>query len=209
MRRHVAADRLVLPPGCSHGGILRGWQTDRRGRQTRPTIRVGVPWPEGSDVPQAVSSRWPAGSERPREARGSEARGPRVSQSADRPRRPLPRWAKRIQRPSDAPAPPGSNRCSGSTELPCHGPLVHPELAGHECERRALFVPCRGERNRVGGHLADHAPSSKAGPIEVGDDGGPVDLVATGERIDGRTLALPVNLWRLFSGTPLTQRLSR
>lgn len=92
--------------------------------------------------------------------------------------------------PSTAPAPAGSNRCSRSAELSRQGPLVHPELARHERERRALVVPCRGPGDGLIGHLADHAPSSNAGPVEVVEDGGPVDVVPTGECADRGTLSV-------------------
>ena len=39
-------------------------------------------------------------------------------------------------------------------------------------------------------HRADHAPSGNAGLVEVVDDGGPVDLVPTGERVDRGALAV-------------------
>lgn len=81
----------------------------------------------------------------------------------------------------------GSNRCSRSAEFPREGPLVHPELARHECKRRALLVPGCGQGNRLVGHLADHAPASDAGPVEVVDDRGPVDAVPTRESIDRGT----------------------
>ena len=67
---------------------------------------------------------------------------------------------------------------------------MHAELAGHDREGRALLVPRRRQDYRLVGHLADHAPSRDAGSVEVVDDGGPVDLVPTGERVDRR--AVPI-----------------
>lgn len=92
--------------------------------------------------------------------------------------------------------PGGFDRHFGSTELARQGPFVHPELAGHERERCALVVPCRGPRHGLVCHLADHAPPSNAGAVKVVDDGGPVDVVLKGEPVDRGTLS--VSLDQLF-----------
>ena len=70
---------------------------------------------------------------------------------------------------------------------------MHFELAGHDRERRALFVPRRGKGNGLVVHLADHSPSRDAGPVEVVDDGGPMNLVPTGETVDRRTLSVELD----------------
>ena len=71
--------------------------------------------------------------------------------------------------------------------------MVHPELACHDRERRAFRVACRGPRHGLVGHLADHAPSGDAGSVEVVDDGGPVDLVPTGEPVYRDTVSVLVD----------------
>ena len=48
---------------------------------------------------------------------------------------------------------------------------MHVELVRHDRERRALFVPGRGQDDRLIGHLANDAPSRDAGLVEVVDDG--------------------------------------
>ena len=55
-----------------------------------------------------------------------------------------------------APASPGSDRRSRLAELSRQGPLMDPELAGHDRERRALLVPRGRKSNGFVGHLADH-----------------------------------------------------
>ena len=75
---------------------------------------------------------------------------------------------------------------------------MYSELVRHDSQRRTLLVACRGVGDRLVGHLVDHAPSGDAGLVEVVDDGGPVDLVPTGESIDRSALAIqlgqPVDL---------------
>jgi hypothetical protein len=84
---------------------------------------------------------------------------------------------------------------------------MHPELAGHDCERCALLVPCRGQGNRLVRHLADHASSGDVCTVEVVDDGGPVDLVETGESVDRHTSSVVVDqLCDLCSGQPSLHR---
>jgi len=84
---------------------------------------------------------------------------------------------------------------------------VHPELAGHGRERRSVLVPGRGRGNRLVGHLADHPPSNDAGLVEVVDDGGPVDFVATGESVDRTTFVVEVDqLFDLCSAQPSLHR---
>jgi hypothetical protein len=78
----------------------------------------------------------------------------------------------------------GSNRYSCPAELSRQGPVVHTERARHNRERRARLVLSRGHGNGLVGHLADDAPASDDGPLEMGHDGGPVDFVPTGERLD-------------------------
>lgn len=60
---------------------------------------------------------------------------------------------------------------------------MHAELAGHDREGRALLVPCRGQGDRLVGHLAYDAPTGDTGLVEVVDDGGPVDFIETGESL--------------------------
>jgi len=91
------------------------------------------------------------------------------------------------------PPTPGSNERTRSAELPGQSPLVHAELACHDRERRALFIPCGGEGNRNVGHRADDASSGDAHLVEVVDDGGPVDAVSTRESVDRGTLAVVVD----------------
>ena len=108
---------------------------------------------------------------------------------------------------STAPAASLSNRCSRSAEFSREGPLVHSELARHDCERRAPLVPHCGLGNRLVGHLADHAPSRDAGLVEVVDDGGPVDLVAAGKSVDRDTLSIQADeLFDLGSRQPALHR---
>jgi len=83
-----------------------------------------------------------------------------------------------------APTSTGSDRDSCPAEFSRQGPLVHSELARRGRERRALLVAFGGEGDRGVGHLADDAPSRDAGLVEVVDDGRPVDVVPTGERVD-------------------------
>ena len=67
---------------------------------------------------------------------------------------------------------------------------MHAELARHECERRALSVPCRGEGDRLVGHLADHAPTSDAGLVEVVDHRRSVQLISAGEPVNRRAFSV-------------------
>ena len=84
---------------------------------------------------------------------------------------------------------------------------MHPELAGHDRERRSLLVPCGREGNRFVGHLADDAPSGDAGTVEVVDDGGLVNFVETGESVDRRASSVVVDqLCDLCSGRPSLHR---
>jgi hypothetical protein len=93
---------------------------------------------------------------------------------------------------SRTPTPPGSSRHSGSAERSCECPFVHPEVACHLGERRALLVWCGGQSDGLIAHLAHHRPSSDVGLVEVVHDGGPVDLVPPGERVDRSTVSIRV-----------------
>jgi len=82
------------------------------------------------------------------------------------------------------------NRHTRSAELPCQSPFVHTELLSHRRKGGTPSVASRGPVNRVIGHLADDAPSSDAGPVEVVDNSGPVQFVPTSECIDRLALAV-------------------
>ena len=84
---------------------------------------------------------------------------------------------------------------------------MHSELACHDRERRALRVACGGQGDRFVGHLAGHAPSGNTGSVEVVDDRGPVDFVATGEPVDRGTLSVELaQLFDLGLGQPALHR---
>ena len=68
---------------------------------------------------------------------------------------------------STAPPASHSNGCHCTAELPRQGPLMHPELAGHERQGCAFLVSADRQGDGLVGHLAHDAPSSDAGAIEV------------------------------------------
>jgi len=72
-------------------------------------------------------------------------------------------------------------------------PDVHPELGGHDGERRPLVVLCCGTRHGLVGHLARHTPSDDAGSVEMVDHRGPVNAQLAGESVDRRTVAVPAD----------------
>ncbi len=92
-----------------------------------------------------------------------------------------------------APASPGSDRRSRLAELSRQGPLMDPELAGHDRERRALLVPRGRKSNGFVGHLADHRPSRDPGLVEVVDDGRSMHSVSARERVDRRAVSIEPN----------------
>lgn len=61
---------------------------------------------------------------------------------------------------------------------------MHAVGARYNGERRALLVLCGGQSDGLIVHLAHHRPSRDVGLVEVGHDGGPVDLVPAGERVE-------------------------
>ncbi len=84
---------------------------------------------------------------------------------------------------------------------------MHAELARDHRERGALLVPRGSAGDRLVVHLADHAPSGNAGLVELVDDGGPVHLVPTSERVNRCALAVPVDqLFDFNSGEPSLHR---
>ena len=66
------------------------------------------------------------------------------------------------------------------------------ELRCDSGERQPLGVAFGGEGDQGVGHFPGDAASGQGSPIEVGDDRGPVDAVAPGERIDLRPLLVEV-----------------
>ena len=84
---------------------------------------------------------------------------------------------------------------------------MHAECAGRNCERGALLVLCTGLSDGLIVHLARHRLSSDVGLVEVVHDGGPVDLVATGERVDrGAVSVLADQLLDLRPGQSVLHR---
>ena len=60
------------------------------------------------------------------------------------------------------------------------------ELVGHDHERSALRVACRGQGNRLVGQLPDHPPTGDTGPVEVVDHRRSVQLISAGESVNRR-----------------------
>ena len=84
---------------------------------------------------------------------------------------------------------------------------MHPEGARHNGERRALLVLCCGQSDGLVVHLERRRPSRDVGLVQVVHDGGPVDLVPAGERVDrGAVLVLADQLLDLRPGEPVLHR---
>ena len=94
---------------------------------------------------------------------------------------------------STNPAAATSNGGPEAPELAGERPRMDAELGSNVSERQSGGVALGRSGNRGVGHLADSSTPGYAPPLEVIDDGDPLDEVMTPQRVDRCPLAIAVD----------------